>query len=85
MATAGSGDVLNGTIAAMFCQGLNLEEAVQTGVFIHGLAGDLADKEKGARGMIARDILDFLPLAVKYYEENFDQISENYYGSCYLI
>jgi len=85
MATAGSGDVLNGTIAAMFCQGLDIEEAVQTGVFIHGLSGDLAAKEIGSRGVTASDILNFLPKAMIYYERNFDQISEDYYGKCYLI
>jgi NAD(P)H-hydrate epimerase len=85
MATAGSGDVLNGTIAAMFCLGLEVEEAVQAGVFIHGLAGDLASKEIGPDGMVAKDLLDYLPFAVKYYRENLDQISEKFYGSCYLI
>ena len=85
MATAGSGDVLNGTIAAMFCLGMSLEEAVQTGVFVHGLAGDLAAKEIGPDGMVASNILNFLPKAVKGYRENFDQISENFYGKIYLI
>ena len=69
----------------MYGLGLGLDDAVRTGVFIHGLAGDLATKEKGPDGMTAQDILNSLPLAVKYHRENFERISENYYGKCHII
>ena len=61
MATAGSGDVLTGVIASFKAQGL----CVCNAVYVHGLAGDLAEKDVGEYGIIASDIVNYLPEAIR--------------------
>jgi len=57
MAVAGSGDVLSGIIAALLAQGLTSYEAACGGAFLHGMAGDLAAKEKGMLSLLSSDIV----------------------------
>jgi ADP-dependent NAD(P)H-hydrate dehydratase / NAD(P)H-hydrate epimerase len=70
MATAGSGDVLTGIIGGFLAQGMLDIDAAVLGCYVHGMAGDIAAESLGPRGMIAGDILRFLPLTLKMVEEN---------------
>ena len=75
MATAGSGDVLSGILAAVLCMYLKTEEQppmvlkAALGVYLHGLCGDLAAAEKGKLSMLAGDIIAYLPRALAICEE----------------
>ncbi len=64
MATGGTGDVLTGVIAGLFAQLLDAEGASKLGVYLHGLAGDLAEADVGEAALTAGDLLDHLGDAV---------------------
>ena len=68
MATAGSGDVLAGIIASLLVQGFNTFDAAKYGVYLHGLAGDLAKEKYTEYSLIASDIIEFIPKAIKMME-----------------
>ncbi len=63
MATGGSGDVLTGLTLALLCQQVSPFDAARLAAHLHGLAGDLAAKELGEVSLIARDLIEFLPMA----------------------
>ena len=65
MATAGSGDVLTGIIAALLAQRYRSDMAASLGVFIHGLAGNIAAQRFGEWSMTAGDIVDCVAPAIK--------------------
>ncbi len=63
MATGGSGDVLTGMISGLLAQGMKPGDAALAGVFLHGLAGDLAAEALSQEALIAGDILKFIGAA----------------------
>lgn len=69
MATGGSGDVLTGMIGGLLAQGLSPQDAARAGVYLHGLSGDLTGQARGQIGMIAGDLLDELPRAIRLLME----------------
>ena len=63
MATGGTGDVLTGVITALLGRGCRAYDAAVAGVYIHGLAGDIAAQRKGVTSMTAGDLIESLPAA----------------------
>lgn len=72
MATAGSGDVLTGLIAALIAQRMSPRDASILGVYLHGLAGDLWAAEHGCSGLIAQDLANLLPTAFQQHRKTAD-------------
>ena len=65
LAKGGSGDVLTGMLLAFFSQGYSTKDAAILAVFLHGLAADLAVVEKTENGLLASDLIEFIPHAFK--------------------
>ena len=69
MATAGSGDVLTGIITGLLARGYKPQDACIVGVYLHGLAGDLAAHDLGEESMLASDIIRYISRAFKRLKE----------------
>lgn len=69
MATGGSGDVLSGIIGSLIAQGAKPFKAASAGVYLHGVAGDLAAKKYGKVSMLPTDMLELIPIAYKKLTE----------------
>ncbi len=69
MATGGMGDVLTGVIAALIAQGLGPFDAAWVGACRHGAAGDLVAASVGDRGLLAREVADAIPVAIRRIQE----------------
>ena len=65
LAKGGSGDVLEGIVAAFAARGMDEESAAFSAVYIHGLAGDIALEKKSVDSVIATDVIDCIPEAMK--------------------
>ena len=70
MASGGMGDVLTGMITGLLAQRVEPFDAARLGVYLHGLAGDLAAQSRGAVGLIASDLLDTIPRAIQQYQSS---------------
>lgn len=71
MATGGSGDVLSGIITSLMSQGMECFAAAKLGVYIHGLAGDMAASKKGRYSMLAGDIIENISEVINNEKDNY--------------
>jgi NAD(P)H-hydrate epimerase len=68
LASGGTGDVLTGLIGGLMAQGMAPADAAAAGVYVHGLAADIAVKSTTQRGLVARDVVHALPLAWRFLD-----------------
>jgi NAD(P)H-hydrate epimerase len=69
MASGGMGDALAGILGGLLAQGIAIEDSLKLGVFLHGFAADRVAMVKGQIGLVASDIIDGLPGALKVLKE----------------
>ena len=67
LSTGGTGDILAGMIGSFIAQGMPIKDAVVTAVYLHGIAGKRAGESLGEHGVIARDVIEQIPLVIKEY------------------
>jgi hydroxyethylthiazole kinase-like uncharacterized protein yjeF len=78
LATPGTGDVLSGVIAAQLAKGLGATEAACLGAYLHGLAADIAAEDAlGTEGMVAGDLLTYLPAAIELVKAGDEEDDEH--------
>ena len=77
MAKAGSGDSLTGIIGALLARGIGAFDSAWVGVYVHGLAGELAEEELGQYGVTASDIVEFVPDAIEGLREEVGFVRDN--------
>lgn len=70
MAKGGSGDVLTGIITSLIAQGYTSFKAAVVGVYLHGLAADLALENQSIESLLARDVINYIGRAYNYIKEN---------------
>jgi len=78
MATAGMGDVLTGVISSHLARGMEPLPAALLGVYLHGLAGDLAVADRGPWGILAAEVADRIPAAVRALRSRDDALDEKF-------
>lgn len=76
MASGGMGDVLTGIISGLLAQGYPPIEACCLGVFLHGYVGDRAAQEKGQIGILARDLIEQLPMGIRDLQNSLSRLGE---------